>query len=342
MTPRAPGDRVYRTLARIVDEPFLRSAIEPTIADLQFELSRPRFAFWRRWLAYVRCAIAICRLLIGCQTWRVNVGRIAAVLLLGGGGAAALAWAQSTGVSGPLGLTPFFLVAVLAAITLRMLKLGRSYWEMFLNCVGISLLMSLGLSSFYVRMTEVPLWVAGRAVVMFLVCFGLGSALVAAVAWKPRGGTSGFQRRLLALVIGLGVFGVTSLAIRLLAVTSSMGAVAILSASVFMAFVFALVSSISLLPALALVRLFLRRRWALALVAAILSPLPALIIDIGGSGWRWRLMSMIFSGDDVLRAAAIFSPFILASAAVGWAMAEPRRAVESRGPSENWPQAPGR
>jgi hypothetical protein len=320
MTPRVPGERLYRAVARIVDEPFLKSAIEPTIADLQHELRESRGGSWRRGLIYLRGVVAIARLLNRCSAWSLNVGRIAAVVLLGLGGAASLAWAQWAEGAGPMGLVPFLGVAVIAANILRIFQLGRSYREMFVNCIGISVLMSVGLWRDYGRLTEVPLWVAGRAVLTFVLCLGLASAMVAAVAWKPRSGTSNFHRGMLALATGLCVFAVANLGIRVLGLMSLTTALATVSRSAFMAFLFALVASVSLLPALVLARRILSSRWALALVAAILSPLLITILDGFGSGWSWRLVSMLFSGDDVARAMAIFAPFILASAAVGWMM----------------------
>src|SRR5258706_3344297 len=132
----SPGFAVFVVLARCVDAKVLESVVAPTIADLQFEVETTRNP-WRRQLARVRGYVAIGRLLVWHGLiWRAPMRTLLTVAVLGLAGAALLVEMFSVTTSGPAQISPFFLMAVLAPIVMRLDIEGNTRGTMFANALG--------------------------------------------------------------------------------------------------------------------------------------------------------------------------------------------------------------
>jgi hypothetical protein len=256
--------------------------------------------------------------------------RLLATLLLGSVGSALLVVAFSRSTIGPVQAGPFFLLAVMTPLVLRVFRLGSSYRQMFASCTGVGMMMA---ATSYVWVVLDPhsaalriplpghLWRIGLLVALVL----FGSALAARAAWRGSATTrSIFDDVVTALLVGCIAFAVVSFAITLwYSRVRPDWLLAGTSVSALNAFYFAVLSAALIVPILIGVRRFLPRRLPLAIVGAALFPLPLLAEYFLWNGNRgvaeiWHLLL----GSPVMFAARSM-PWVVAGAALGWCLAQP-------------------
>ena len=211
-------------------------------------------------------------------------------------------------------------MAIAAPVVLRFFKLGRTYREMFINCVSIAAVMVLPLLTYVPELVraDIPWGVVVRALALFAASLVFASALLAAAAWRPSGARSPLYRRsLLTLLTGGCVFALASGAVRL-TLWRGFDLISLLSSlaqAAYMGFVFALVAALVHLPIVLAVRRALNGPRSLAVVGAVVSPLPMFaLFSLGqGSSFLARLSPAVF--------IMVVTPYILAGAAMGWSLA---------------------
>jgi len=147
----SPGLAVFAVLVRWVDVKIFESVVAPTIADLQFEVETTRNP-WRRQLARVRGYAAIGRLLFWHGLiWRSPMRTLLTVAMLGLAGAALLVEMFSVTTSGPAQISPFFLMAVLAPIVMRLVVGVNTRRKMFVTCLAVGTVMSVVFLAWFAR-----------------------------------------------------------------------------------------------------------------------------------------------------------------------------------------------
>jgi hypothetical protein len=253
--------------------------------------------------------------------------RLLATLLLGAAGSGLLVTAFSHTNKGPIQIAPFFLLAVVTPLVLRAFRLGGSYRQMFAGCAGVGIMMAVTAYVWVVldphsAALRIPLighlW---RLVVLFaLVLFG--SALAAKLAWKTFTPTRAVSGQVMAaLLAGYGAFAVVSF-IRGLWYSYARADWFLVNASfsVLEAFYFAVLSVVLIIPLLIVGRRRLPRPAPLAILAAVLFPLPLVAELFLWRGSRevaalWNLLASSPAGF-----AARTLPWLVAAGVLGWCL----------------------
>ncbi len=328
-----PGDWLYEKLARALDAATVESLVAPTIADLQHEVSLAGRSAWRAALARVRGYGAILRLLVACGIiWRFPMRRLITVLALGCVGSALLLVIVSVAY-GPAEFGAFFLMAVLAPIALRFLAGGSSYRQMFVNCLGIGLMMG-AVHFLWALLAGTPSrlpWYGYLLTVVFAAgCITLGSALAASVGWKPTAGDSpAYRRRMLQIVAASATFVVLYSVVYLSWRPGGIFHVLeTLSFAAFLGFFFAAVSVAVYVPVFLGVRRVVRTpsaRPLLAVLGAAMFPLPLLSFPVL-QGRAVPAVLFLLGHSQVVLLMSL--PYVLSGALLGWFLAGPSRPVE--------------
>ncbi len=243
------------------------------------------------------------------------------------GAASAIITAKST-TFGPAPIGAILVVAAVSVAILRFMRLGLTYRQAFLNCMGIGLLMMVLLSGWldFVEVSDrLPWYLYALSWGFMIVCVGFFGAMAAAVVWTPPAGRRSILRtRCIQILSGCTVFSVANI---LVAPLSSGGAHLgwALTGTAFFFFFLAVVSWIVYLPLLLTVRLVIRARLPVAVIGAVLFPIPMLGVSyLQGRGPAYAKM---LSELPVSRFLAIALPFVLGGAALGWLLATDRSEV---------------
>ena len=329
-----PGDWLLDMSRRCLDPATVESLIAPTIADLQYEVSHAGHATWRVALAHLRGHWAFTRLLfLHGIIWRFPMRRLITVLTLAGVGAALLMEISSM-ATGPEVVSAYGVMAVLTPVALRFLTAGNSYRQMFVNCMGVGMIMgAMHLGSIFLTDTTAgkPWYVYILSISLMTGCIALGSALAATVAWKPTDGNGpDYRRRMLQVLIASGVF-VSCYVVAAVWFRNGGGSHRIfwtLGWAAYMGFLFAAVSVAVYLPVLLGVGHIVRHQRArplLALLGAALFPVPLLILPVlqgrFESAWVYLL-----GHPQVLFQTSL--PYVLAGALLGWLLADYSKRVQ--------------
>lgn len=331
----SPGLAVFAVLARCVDAKILESVVAPTIADLQFEVETTRNP-WRRQLARVRGYAAIGRLLFWHGLiWRSPMRTLLTVALLGLAGAALLVEMFSVTTSGPAQISPFFLMAVLAPIVMRLVVGVNTRRKMFVTCLAVGTVMSVVFLAWFAIVknpSRAPWYAYATGLGFLLGCVALTSAIIAIVTTN----TGAADRRnvrgnLLGVVASAGTFAICYILIGLTGLFRhrSPGFVVLNTVSwgVFLGFFFVLVSVVIYLPILVSSRrvLDLRTRVPFAVLGAVLFPIPMMAFPF----LQGRLEAIArFLLHDPIALALTALPYVTAGAMLGWLIAAPRRNVQ--------------
>ena len=256
--------------------------------------------------------------------------RLLIVLALGIVGSALLMEVSSLSTIGPVKISGFFLMAVLTPIVLRILGVGSSYQQMFVNCMGTGMIMGTVQWTWivFVDSPSPKPWYAYPLSYVFLAgCIAVGSAFAAPAAWKPAPRNEpAYRRRMLDIVNSAGTFFVCYSAVYLWTGSSGPKRVfGILSWAAFLAFFFASVSIAIYLPVLLTTGRALgtfRTRLPLAFVGAMLFPIPLLVFPFlqGRLGSTW-----LFLAQNPGTILWVSLPYVVAGAVLGWWMAERSR-----------------
>ena len=318
---KLPGERVYSLAERYLDAATIRALIAPTIADLQHETAEAGPHLGNRLFALCRGYLSVVSLFVHCQ-WRLPMRSLFAVLLLGAVGAvSAIITASSTHI-GPAPLAAILIVAAVSVAVLRFLRLGLTYRQAFRNCVGIGLIMTMSYSGWMIAVATrggVPWYSYAMGLVFAALCVGFGSALAAAVVWEPPfGARPVMHTRCLQILTGCGVFAVVNIFVVLLW-HSGANLASRLSWTAFMFFFFAAVASVLYLPILLVARRVIHGRLPVAVIGAVLFPLPMFGVPFlqGRGPSAAKLVSALPSTEFL----AVALPYVLGGAAIGWLLA---------------------
>ncbi len=320
-----PGNWLYRVARRNLDPFTIQALVEPTVADLQYEVFEAGSHHGRRLVALCRGYFAVVCLVGYCLIRRLSMRRLLSVLLLGSaGGALAITIDLSTRI-GPAPMIAFLATAVTSVAVLLFMRLNLSYTQAFFNCMSIGLIMVLTFFGWAIirnDTTHLP-WYGYPLVLSFLTaCVGLGSALAAAVIWNPPVETQPiFRVRCIQILTGCTVFAGADILIVLLRGEST-NLFSALSWAAFSILFFAAVSSILYLPALLAVRRVIRYRLPIALTGAILFPIPLMGIPfLQGRGLSY---AKTFLQLPVWEFLAVALPYLLGGIVLGWLLAKPQ------------------
>ncbi len=248
--------------------------------------------------------------------------RLFAILLLGSTGAASLVAAQYVTNMGPALIVPYLVMAIAAPIVSRVFELGHSYRQMFINCIAVGMIMAMTQYCWLAFVDPAPslslfghLW----RVVFLAGCVGFVSLIAAAFAWTPPAGAEpAYHRNLIRLAVGGAACAITYSGVGLWFAQDAARLVRVLIWSVFLGFYFVAVSGAVHLPILLGTRRLLRGRTSLALLGAILCPVPMLGFPFlqGRLAETWAF----WLREPTMLAAAIL-PFAVAGAVLGWVLA---------------------
>jgi hypothetical protein len=318
-----PGNWLYRVAARNLDPATIQALIEPTVADLQYEVAEAGTHPLRRSLALYRGNIAVMYLVGYCLARRLSMRRFLAVFLLGSaGGALAITIASSTRI-GPAAMIAFLVIPVTSVAVLRFMRLGPNYKQAFLNCMGVGIIMCVSFFGWVIVMTpntHVP-WYAYVLILSFLsACIVLGSTLAAAVVWNPPVETQPiFRLRCIQILTGCTVFAGADILIVLLR-SGGANLFPELSWAAFSILFFTAVSSTIYLPALLAARRIIHYRLPVAMIGAILFPIPLMGIPFlqGRGPWYARIMLQL----PVRELLAMALPYLLGGVVLGWLLAK--------------------
>lgn len=336
-----PGTRLLAVLARHLDEKTVESILVPAVADLQHETLRAGTNVLRRWVALVRGYAAIVRLLFWHGLlWRSPMRRLISVLVLGGAGAAfAVLIAFLTGDSdGRAGLGATFAVAMLAAVAFRFLKVGGSFRQVFVNCFSVGIIVGAALLAwlFAVESLSPRPWYSYVFDGLLLTGWiALGSAMAAAVAWKPAPGAEPVSRRWLLDVSVASASFVAGFVARTLLLRSGTGRndiwviPSVVSVGAYVAFFFAAFALAVYLPVLTGARRALPRlagRVSLAVIGAALFPIPLFGIPLlqphPAFPWSYLQRPALMLWTSL--------PYVFAGAVLGWLVAQrPRESARA-------------
>jgi hypothetical protein len=330
-----PGTWLLALSKRYLDEDVVRSTVLPTIADLQHETLAAGDSRWLRWMAVGRGYSAVVRLLFQHSfIWRSPMRGVLAVFVLGIVGAVASVTAFSMRLGGSdAGLwVAFLLMAVLAPLVIRRVDGRPSYRRMLLACMGVGMVMGTALFG-WIALVDSPNpampWYGVLWRYLFLTAFVvLASALASAAAWKPAGRSDSMWRRwFLDVLVGASAYAVCECVIVLcFAFVSGWDSNRIVLTFLrvsLLAFYFAgflLVVYVPVLGSIKRVVPHVAARLPLALIGAILFPIPVLARDafLGDgrflSGWNYWLQHP----SNVLWESL---PYLVAGAVLGWLLA---------------------
>lgn len=328
MTGRLPGSWVHDLARRFLDEATVESLIAPVIADLQYEVGQAGADARRRRRAHVQGYVALGKILIVGGVWRRwPMRRALAVLVLGAAGAASLiypVWPFMAG-NGPTLLLPFFAMAVIAPFLLRQLGLGRTYAQLFAACACVGMIMATAViaRTLMAQFGSLIGWQVFVAPLVFLSVFvAFGSAISAAVAWKPPAGADpGYRRVLVTLAVGYAVFAAADAGREWhYWFTPRPGPSAVLrdiSLVAFRALLFAMAASVVHVPVSLIARRVLPGRVPLVVINSLLFPVPLFGIPyLAGHPEVWRY----FIQDPLFAQALQALPYAAAGAALGWGL----------------------
>lgn len=326
-----PGTWLLAQALKYLNKDVVESAVVPTLADMQYEvLAAPRARL--RWLALARGYSAFVGLLfLHGFIWSSPMRRPLVVLALGAAGSALMMTVWSMASGGPAFVSGFFLMAVLAPIALRVLNAGASYRQMFVNCMGVGMIMATVLFG-WIALEDAPSvpWYGYVLSYLFLTgCVALGSSVAAAVAWKPAPGKDPAYRRRLLQVASAALVCVTCYAVTGLRFNSARGVLHVLGWSALLGFFFAAVSAAVYLPLLLGVKRVIHMRPALALVGAMLFPIPLLTFPLlqGRLASMWTYWAQ---NPSILLWGSL--PYVVAGAMLGWLLAGPPRRMLREAP----------
>ncbi len=314
-----PGDWLHGIAVRYLDPVTVDRFIAPAVADLQYEVATAGPDGWNRWVVRCRGDAAVLCLVVHCLLWRMPVRGLIAVFLLGSiGGALAIIMASSTSI-GPAPLLAFLVMAVATVAVLRFMRLGQNYRQAFLNCGGVGLIMGLTLAGWFVFVgnpSNRPWFLYARSLSFLAACVGLGSALVAAVAWKPAAEAEPiFRLRCIQVLSGCAVFGLAYSLIGFLS-ASPARLLLVLSWTAFLACFFAAVSLTLYLPVLLTVRRFIHHRLLIAMMGAVLFPIPMMGLPFLQGRLTSHVSVWFRSPPQTFLLAAL--PYALGGAVLGW------------------------
>jgi hypothetical protein len=326
MSPGLPGTWLLDVLAQWLDEPTVQRLLAPTVADLQYEVRRAGDNPWRRGVALLRGYVALVRLLaVHSVPWRSPMRRLLAILILGAAGTASLLSVKHVTTIGPAQVAPYFVMALFAPAILRALGLGRTYRQMFVNCLLVGLTMATAHYGWLAIVAPAPSlpWFGHAWRMAFLMSSVVFvSGIAAAVAWKPPAGSEpAYHHYLVCLAAGGAAFVCAYSGVGLWFAKDATRLAALLSWAAFLGFFFVVVSGAIHLPILLGARRLLNGRAAVALAGALLFPVPMLGFPFLqgrlASTWAYWLRE-----PTTLIANSL--PFIVAGAVLGWLLTERR------------------
>ena len=257
------------------------------------------------------------------------------VAVLGLAGAALLVEMFSVTTSGPAQISPFFLMAVLAPIVMRLVVGVNTRRKMFVTCLAVGTVMSVVFLAWFaiVKNPGRAPWYAYASGLGFLLgCVALTSAIIAIVTTNAEAADRRkLQGNLLGVVASAGTFGICYILIGPVGLLRhrSPGFVVLNTVSwgVFLGFFFVLVPVVIYLPILVSSRRVLdqRTRVPLALLGAVLFPIPMLAFPFLQG--RLESIARLLLHDPVALALTAL-PYVIAGATLGWLIAAPRRHVQ--------------
>jgi hypothetical protein len=313
-----PGNWFYRIATRNLDPVTIQNLIEPAIADLQYEVAEAGSQPRRRSLALCRGYMAVMYLVGYCLVRRLSMRRFLTVFLLGSTGGA-LAITRPSSMRGDPAMIVFLATAIMSVAVLRFMRLGPSYKQAFLNCMGVGIIMAFAFFGWTIVMTpsaHLP-WYAYVLILSFLIaCVSLGSALAAAVVWNPPIETQPiFRLRCIQILTGCTVFAGADI----LSVMLRHGGANLfreLSWAAFEILFFVAVSSIIYLPVLLAARRIIQYRLPIAMIGAIMFPIPLMGIPFlqGRGPWYARILLQL----PVWEFIAMALPYLLCGVVLGW------------------------
>jgi hypothetical protein len=347
---RLPGSRLYRLSKAVCDDETLRSLVTPTLADLQHEVALADQRRARRWFAYLRGCAGLCRVLIvQLMTGRFPMRRWSVVLTLGIVGAALLiAPSFLTGVSlftkGPVQVAPFFLMAIVAPVVLRRLKLGATFPQMFVSCATVGTTMGgvfMAWLLWVVIRQPLPWYVLARGVAILLGSVVLGSALAAAVAAERTGdGRPRVRIDLRRLVWSAAAFGVSYTVLQLrfvvynaarVSVAESAGyAIQIVCWAAFLAFFFSAVAATVYYPLILALRRLSANRLLPTVLGALLFPIPWEVYAFVRQDPRLHVLNML-NPNSMIPVVLLFLPLVIGGAVFGWGLANRNKRPDAVG-----------
>lgn len=330
-----PGSWLVKLSAKLLDAASVTSLVEPTIADLQHEVARAGRDVWRARSARLHGYSAVARLLFTSSLfWRTPMRRMITVVSLGWVGAALfyLVMTRSTPDIGPL--TPFFVMAVLTPLVLRQMNLASSFRAAFVNCLGVGVLMGTALYSLVIWKASAswsrpqPWYAFVLSYAFLLACIAVGSGVAAAVASRVATGTTPVQHTFRHVAAGCMAYAVCDALLRLSFGAS--GAMALGWAS-FLGFYFACVSLLVYVPVLLGARRLVPHGVMLALIGALLCPVPVLAFPALQGRFHTVWAYWLATPSSLMWSAL---PYLVGGAVLGWLLAAPsRQAVQPPLPS---------
>lgn len=324
-----PGTWLVKLSARFLDAATVAALVEPTIADLQHEVAQAGGDVSRSRSAKLRGYTAVARLLFtGSVFWRTPMRRMLTVVSLGWVGAALfyLVAARSTPDLGRM--TPFFVMAVLTPLVLRQMNLASSFRAAFANCLGVGVLMGTALYSWEVWEASahwsrpLPWYALVLSYAFLLACIAVGSALAAAVASRVATGTTPAQRTFRHVAAGCMAYAACDALLRL---SFGFGGAMALGLASFLGFYFACVSLVVYVPILLGARRLVPQRVMLALIGALLCPIPVLAFPALQGRFHAVWAYWLATPSSLVWSAF---PYAVGGAVLGWLLAARRQVVQ--------------
>jgi hypothetical protein len=323
MTPRLPGDLLYRVLAHCVSSMWLRDVIEPAIADLQYEAAQAEDAA-ARWGAILRGHLAVIRAVIVSGLEGGGVLRAAlALTILSTAGTLLVTSALAARVDRRVVNSAILVPALLAPVLLR--ALGTTSPRRLFAGSLLAAMTTLGFAGGLGGEGGRPILVNLARVVAPLLVLGPLSAAAGIIA-APKFPSPQVRRVLVALAVSGVVATLTfGLARWPRGVTLRAG----LAMAPFYTSLFGALFGVTVIPILLIVRRWVRHRWLIVIAAFVCS--PGVVVAAGFIDGRTARECL----ETLLHAPATFTisslPFVMGALALGWRLAgsHPPRSTSS-------------
>jgi hypothetical protein len=313
-----PDRRLYRALARLVDASTFEHVITPIFADLDHELHHATRTVDRT-SACMRCLAALARVWLSGNLGSPLVQRVTVVFGIAVAGMVLVLWSVSTRHFSPPFLV-FLGMAIVGPILLRVCHAGRTYRQMFINCVIVSLVMVITLVTYYsASAREFSL---ERTLGAFAVLSAWATAMCTILALFVSDRST---RNTLGARVGSALLAGTL--VWLACLVPSIDRQDVFETRLFVglwlqALMFASFALVFHIPLLFAASRALHGRWTLALVGGILCISPMLAQDYlageFGPDWFFGEYAPKTSAEGLARFARDAWPYCLSTAAVGW------------------------
>ena len=308
MTPSPPGMRLYRLLLRWAPATVVRDVLEPTIADLQYEVEHTADVHERR-QAIVRGYAALLHALLVSIEPGSAIRAMLALCALCAVGTLLIATALAAHVDGRVLNSAILAPGMLTPAILRMLGTTSSR-RLFLGSLLVAMITPALVDGIALEGAK-PVWIGVGRTLALLVVFAPIAGAAAIVAGPSR--ETAAERVVTSVSLGGGIATAAFLIARWPhGQQLSIG----LAMTPFYVVLFATLFGLTLLPLLLIARAFVERPALLAIAGLICSPAPLIAGAYIDHGTLTACLEAMRRAP--LSFAASSLPFVTGAIAVGW------------------------